>query len=82
MGYGKNLKNLLDEKGMTVMELARRTGIAPTTFYSITQHNAAIRFDTALRISNVLDIPINPSARTIPTRTWKRCQNFPPIKSG
>ena len=31
MGYGKNLKNLLDEKGMTVKELARKTGIAPTT---------------------------------------------------
>ena len=31
MGYGKNLKDILDSKGMTVKELARKTGIAPTT---------------------------------------------------
>ena len=59
MGYGKNLKDILDSKGMTVKELARKTGIAPTTIYSIIQRDAAIRFDTALRISNILDIPIN-----------------------
>ena len=44
---------------MTVKELARKTGIALTTIYSIIQRDAAIRFDTALRISNILDIPIN-----------------------
>lgn len=59
MGYGKNLKDILDNKGMTVKELARKTHIAPTTIYSIIQRDAAIRFDTALRISNILDIPIN-----------------------
>ena len=59
MGYGKNLKEILDRKDMTVKELARRAGIAPTTIYSIIQRDAAIRFDTALKISNILDIPIN-----------------------
>ena len=59
MGYGKNLKEILDRKNMTVKELARRAGIAPTTIYSIIQRDAAIRFDTALKISNILDIPIN-----------------------
>ena len=32
---------------------------APTTLYSIIQRDTAIRFDTALRISNILDIPIS-----------------------
>ena len=59
MGYGKNLKDILDGKGMTVKELARKTGIAPTTLYSIIQRDTVIRFDTVLRISNILDIPIN-----------------------
>lgn len=59
MGYGKNLKEILDRKNITVKELARRAGIAPTTIYSIIQRDAAIRFDTALKISNILDIPIN-----------------------
>ena len=40
-------------------ELARKTGIAPTTLYSIIKRDTVIRFGTALRISNILDIPIN-----------------------
>ena len=59
MGYGQNLKEILDRKGMTVKELAKKAGIAPTTIYSIIQRDTAVRFDTALRISNILDIPIN-----------------------
>ena len=59
MGYGKTLKELLDDRGMTVKELATKAGIAPTTIYSIIQRDAAIRFDTALRIANILDCPIN-----------------------
>ena len=50
MGYGQNLKDILDNKGMTVKELALKAKIAPTTLYSIIQRNTAIRFDTALRI--------------------------------
>lgn len=59
MGYGQNLKEILDRKGMTVKELAKKAGIVPTTIYSIIQRDTAVRFDTALRISNILDIPIN-----------------------
>ena len=59
MGYGQNLKDILDSKGMTVKELALKAKIAPTTLYSIIQRDTAIRFDTALRISNILDIPIS-----------------------
>lgn len=39
--------------------MARKTGLALATLYSVIQRDAAIRFDTTLRISNVLDIPIN-----------------------
>ena len=59
MGYGQNLKEILDRKGMTVKELALKAKIAPTTLYSIIQRDTAIRFDTALRIANILDIPID-----------------------
>ncbi len=58
MGYGQNLKNYLDEKGMTVKELARKVHIAPTTLYSIVQRDSPIRFDLALKIANILDVPI------------------------
>lgn len=58
MGYGQNLKNFLDEKNMTVKGLARKVHIAPTTLYSIIQRDSPIRFDLALKISNILDVPI------------------------
>ena len=66
MGYGKNLKDILDDRGMTVKELAKKAGIAPTTLYSIIQRDTAIRFDTALKISNILDIPINSICKNNP----------------
>lgn len=59
MGYGKNLKAALDEKNMTVKELSRLSNISATTLYSIIQRDSAVRYDTALRISNILDIDIN-----------------------
>ncbi len=31
MGYGKNLKQALDDKGMTVRDLCRQMDISPTT---------------------------------------------------
>ncbi len=59
MGYGTNLKKLLDEKGMTVKDLSRKTGIAATTLYSIIQRDASVRYDSAIKIAGILDIPIN-----------------------
>ena len=80
MGYGKNLKDILDNKGMTVKELARKTGIAPTTLYSIIQRDAAIRFDTALRISNILDIPINSICKDNPYDDMETLPKLPSDK--
>ena len=48
MGYGKNLKQALDDKGMTVRDLCRQTDISPTTIYSIIQRDSSVRYDFAL----------------------------------
>ena len=74
MGYGKNLKDILDEKGITVKELAKKAGIAPTTLYSIIQRDTAIRFDTALKISN---IPINSICKDNPYDSGESLPKLP-----
>ena len=66
MGYGKKLKEILNEKNMTVKELAQKCDMAPTTLYSIINKDTNIRFDFALRIANVLDIPIETICDDIP----------------
>ena len=58
MGYGQKLKGILDEKNMSVRQLAKICNIAPTTLYSIVQRDTDIRYDFALRIANALDIPV------------------------
>ena len=78
MGYGQNLKEILDRKGMTVKELAKKAGLAPTTIYSIIQRDTAVRFDTALRISNILDIPINSICKDNP---YDDIETLPPLPS-
>ena len=80
MGYGKNLKNILDEKGMTVKELAKKAGIAPTTLYSIIQRDTAVRFDTALKISNILNIPINSICKDNPYEDMETLPKLPKDK--
>ena len=80
MGYGQNLKNILDEKGMTVKELAKKAGIAPTTLYSIIQRDTAIRFDTALKISNILNIPINSICKDNPYEDMETLPKLPKDK--
>ena len=66
MGYGKKLKELLDERNMTVKQLARACGMAPTTLYSIINRDTNIRFDSALRIANVLQVPIETICDDVP----------------
>ena len=65
---------------MTVKELARKADIAPTTLYSIIQRDAAIRFDTALRISNILDIPINSICKDNPYEDMETLPKLPSDK--
>lgn len=58
MGYGKVLKEILDEKQMSVKTLSRNTGIPAPTIYSIIRRDTPIRYDTALRFANTLNIPL------------------------
>lgn len=59
MGDGKKLKTVLDEKGKNVRWISRKTGISPTTIYSIIQRDTDIRLDFALRIARVLEIDVS-----------------------
>ena len=58
MGYGKVLKEILDEKQMSVKTLSRNTGVPAPTIYSIIRRDTPIRYETALRFANTLDIPL------------------------
>ena len=66
MGYGKKLKAILDEQNITVKELARQSKIAPTTLYSIISRDTAIRYDYALRVANILNVPVGSLCGDIP----------------
>jgi len=59
MGDGSKLKKYLDEKGTNVRQIAKQTGISPTTLYSIIQKDSNLRFDYALRIANILEIEVD-----------------------
>lgn len=59
MGDGQNLKKILDQKNMSVRTIAKKTGISPTTLYSMIQKDTNLRFDYALRIANELEIDVN-----------------------
>ncbi len=59
MADGQKLKSILDERSMSVRELARRTGINRTTLYYIVKNDTNIRYDFALRIANELKIDVD-----------------------
>ena len=82
MGYGLNLKNALDEKGMTVRDLSRQTGISPTTLYSIIQRDSAVRYDFALKISNALDIDIKTICKDNPYEQGEELPSLPSNLNG
>ena len=37
MGDGQNLKKILDQRNISVRSIAKKTGISPTTLYSLIQ---------------------------------------------
>ena len=82
MGYGKNLKQALDDKGMTVRDLCRQTPISPTTIYSIIQRDSSVRYDFALRIANVLDIDIKLICKDNPFEQGEELPAFPDNLNG
>ena len=79
MGYGANLKKILDEKGMTIKDLSRKTGIAATTLYSIVQRDTSVRYDSAIKIAGILDIPINSICKDNP---YDETETLPELKLG
>lgn len=59
MGIGNRLNDLLKQKNMTVTELSRKIGVAPTTIYSIIQrNNKKMDIDVLLDIANLLDVNV------------------------
>lgn len=57
MGIGNKLDDLLSEREMTVTELARRVGVAPTTIYSIIQrNNKKVDIDVLIKIARTLGV--------------------------
>ena len=79
MGYGANLKKILDDKGMTIKDLSRKTGIAATTLYSIVQRDTSVRYDSAIKIAGILDIPINSICKDNP---YDETETLPELKLG
>lgn len=59
VGDGKKLKEILDNKGTNIRQIAKATRISATTLYSIIQKNSNIRFNFALRLANELEINMN-----------------------
>lgn len=56
---GSTLKRLLDERRITVNELARRIDVSAQTLYSIIKRdNMKIDFDILLRVCDELDVPV------------------------
>jgi len=82
MGDGRRLKEILDERNMSVRSVAKQAGISPTTLYTIVQNDTAIRFDFALRIANVLDIETSEICSKMPYEQNTGEEVLPKLPSG
>ena len=82
MGDGRRLKEILDERSMSVRSVAKQAGISPTTLYTIVQNDTAIRFDFALRIANVLDIETSEICSKMPYEQNTGEEVLPKLPSG
>ncbi|MBQ3933324.1 MAG: helix-turn-helix transcriptional regulator [Lachnospiraceae bacterium] len=76
MGYGSELKRILDKKHIKVSELARETGISPTTIYSSIQRDSSIRYDYALKISEYLNISAKKICGNVPAGYHKKDEDL------
>ena len=58
MGIGKNLKELLKEKNISIKELSELSGISVNTLYSITKRDPkVVNSETIEKIASALEIP-------------------------
>lgn len=59
MGLGMCLKKILKEKGLTIKELSKISGVSINTLYSITKRdNNMARYDIIKKIASALDVSI------------------------
>jgi len=59
MGFGKNLKKILNEKNKTVIWLSKETEIPSTTIYSMIKRDNTPKFDVVEKIATTLEVDIN-----------------------
>lgn len=69
MGYGKNLEDAITNKGWSIAETARRSGVNANTLRTIIHRDTSVRYDHALRLSNTLGIDINEICKENPYET-------------
>lgn len=55
---GEELKDFIKASGYSVKAVADKANIPPTTLYSILERNGNMRFDHAMRIASVLNLPV------------------------
>ena len=56
---GSMLKQILDDKGITISELARRLNAPAQTLYSMVKRdNQKVDFDLMMRICSELNVPV------------------------
>nr|DAW28652.1 MAG TPA: Cro/C1-type HTH DNA-binding domain protein [Caudoviricetes sp.] len=59
MALGTNLKDLLNERGITVKDFAKKIGVPPTTLYSFIQRDSQdVKLELIAKIADGLNIPI------------------------
>lgn len=59
MGYARKLKKIAEDKGYTIMSLAKNCNIPPTTLYSSIKNDSDIRLDYAILLADFLEISVN-----------------------
>jgi DNA-binding XRE family transcriptional regulator len=59
VGYARKLKKIAEDKGYTIMSLAKNCNIPPTTLYSSIKNDSDIRLDYAILLADFLEISVN-----------------------
>lgn len=60
MAIGNKLKQILNERGITVKDFAKKIGVPPTTLYSfINRDSQDVKMDLVMKICTALEIDIS-----------------------
>ena len=66
MGYGKNLKKAIEQKGWTVAKCARDMQISPQTLYTIIRRDSSVRYTLAVCLADILGVDVAFITKDIP----------------